>query len=59
MGIRAGFSFGERQTFVGNPTRGPHVRLFGRGRRRESSLPHNALLRGVALRPRLAIQFDR
>jgi hypothetical protein len=31
-GIRAGFSFGERQTFVGNPTDGPRVRLVGRGR---------------------------
>ncbi len=29
MGIRAGFSFGERQTFVGNPTNGPRVRGKG------------------------------
>jgi hypothetical protein len=29
MGIRAGFSFGERQTFVGNPTDGPRVNYSG------------------------------
>jgi hypothetical protein len=35
MGIRAGFSFGEKQTFVGNPTDGPPVNYSGADGRRD------------------------
>jgi hypothetical protein len=58
MGIRAGFSFGERQTFVGTRLTARALGTSGADGRRESSLPHTRCCENkITLRPRLATQF--
>jgi hypothetical protein len=50
MGTRAGFSFGEKQTFVGNPTDGPPVNYSGADGRRDG----RPCIKGVRPMPTIA-----